>query len=81
MILQMADPVKELKEIRFTSEKEMQHFCEKNMEQMLGLQFIASEFRVAQFRFDSVAYNPVRINKKNKQTQIKRFTINTSRIV
>ena len=59
MILQMADPVKELKEIRFTSEKEMQHFCEKNMEQMLGLQFIASEFRVAQFRFDSVAYNPV----------------------
>lgn len=29
MILQMADPVKELKEIRFTSEKEMQHFCEK----------------------------------------------------
>lgn len=26
MILQMADPVKELKEIRFTSEKEMQHF-------------------------------------------------------
>lgn len=60
MILQMADPVKELKEIRFTSEKEMQHFCEKNMEQMLGLQFIASEFRVAQFRFDSVAYNPVK---------------------
>lgn len=59
MILQMADPVKELKEIRFTSEKEMQHFCEKNMEQMLGLQFITSEFRVAQFRFDSVAYNPV----------------------
>ena len=49
MILQMADPVKELKEIRFTSEKEMPHFCEKNMEQMLGLQFIASEFRVAQF--------------------------------
>mgnify|MGYP007081841533 CR=1 FL=1 len=31
MILQMADLVKELKEIRFTSEKEMQHFCEKNM--------------------------------------------------
>lgn len=58
MILQASEQIKELKEIGFSTEKDMQHFCESNLDRLLGLQFVASEFRVAQFRFDSVAYNP-----------------------
>ncbi len=50
--------MRELREIGFSTEKEMQEFCEKNMEMLLGLKFVATEFVVAQFRFDSVAYNP-----------------------
>ena len=59
MILQASEQIKELKEIGFSTEKDMQHFCESNLDRLLGLQFVASEFRVAQFRFDSVAYNPL----------------------
>ena len=59
MILQISEQIKELKEIGFSTEKDMQHFCESNLDRLLGLQFVASEFRVAQFRFDSVAYNPL----------------------
>ena len=59
MILQVSDQTKELREVGFATEKEMQHFCESNLDRLLGLQFVASEFRVAQFRFDSVAYNPL----------------------
>lgn len=57
MILQISEQIKELKEIGFSTEKDMQRFCESNLNRLLGLQFVASEFRVAQFRFDSVAYN------------------------
>ncbi len=57
MILQVSDQTKELREVGFATEKEMQRFCESNLNRLLGLQFVASEFRVAQFRFDSVAYN------------------------
>lgn len=57
MVLQIADKTKELHEVGFATEKEMQRFCENNLNRMLGLQFVSSEFRVAQFRFDSVAYN------------------------
>ena len=59
MILHASEQIKELKEIGFSTEKDMQHFCESNLDRLLGLQFVASEFRVAQFRFDSVAYNPL----------------------
>ena len=57
MILFLSNQVRELREIGFQTEKEMQKFCEQNMDMLLGIQFMASEFRVAQFRFDSVAYN------------------------
>ena len=57
MILQVSDQTKELREVGFATEKEIQRFCESNLNRLLGLQFVASEFRVAQFRFDSVAYN------------------------
>lgn len=57
MILFLSNQVRELREIGFQTEKEMQKNCEQNMDMLLGIQFMASEFRVAQFRFDSVAYN------------------------
>ena len=57
MIYSVGAQITELREIGFPTEKEMQKFCEKNMETLLGLRFVASEFSVAQFRFDSVAYN------------------------
>ena len=57
MLFSVGSRLTELREIGFQNEKTMQKFCEKNMEALLGLQFVASEFSVAQFRFDSVAYN------------------------
>lgn len=47
----------ELHEIGFSTEKEMQKFCEQNLETLLGLQFVATEFSVAQFRFDTVSFS------------------------
>lgn len=59
MIYRLDRALTELKEVGFPTEKAMQKFCESNLELLLGFQFVASEFRVSQFRFDSVAYNPV----------------------
>lgn len=58
MIYQAHAPIKVLNEIGFSTEKEMQKFCEANLDTLLGLTFVATEFKVAQFRFDSVAYHP-----------------------
>ena len=57
MLFSVGARLTELREIGFPNEKAMQRFCEKNMETLLGIIFVASEFSVAQFRFDSVAYN------------------------
>lgn len=57
MLFSTGTRLTELREIGFPTEKIMQNFCEQNMEALLGLKFVASEFSVAQFRFDSVAYN------------------------
>lgn len=58
MIYQTNAQIKVLNEIGFSTEKEMQKFCETNLDMLLGLLFVTTEFKVAQFRFDSVAYNP-----------------------
>lgn len=58
MIYQTNAQTKVLNEIGFSTEKEMQKFCETNLDMLLGLTFVTTEFKVAQFRFDSVAYNP-----------------------
>ena len=57
MLFRMGDRTEELREIGFDTEKAMQRFCESNLEMLLGLSLIASEFTVARFRFDSVAYS------------------------
>ena len=58
MLYRAGTQIAELREIGFPTEKAMQQFCEKNMETLLGLRFVATEFSVAQFRFDSVAVRP-----------------------
>lgn len=64
--------MKEIREIPFEKEKDIQHLCEKNLKQLLGLKFIASEFRVAGFRIDTLAFDGqtqsfVIIEYKNKK--------------
>ena len=41
----------------FKLEKDIQSLIESNMEAMLGLEFVSSEFAVADFRLDSLAYD------------------------
>lgn len=45
------------KELTFKLEKDLQTLVESNLEIILGLMFIATEFSVESYRFDSVAYN------------------------
>ena len=53
------ETLKDIKEIGFKSEKEMQTLVEKNMVLILGFKFITSEFTVSDLRIDSVAYDEV----------------------
>ena len=61
-----------IQEINFTNERELQHLCEQNLELLLNLEFIATEFTVANFRIDTLAYDKeakafVIIEYKNKK--------------
>ena len=58
MIIQNSN---KLKKIDFKDEKELQTYVEKNMQAILGYQFIATEFSVDNYRIDSLAYD-----KENK---------------
>ncbi|QHZ48344.1 DUF5655 domain-containing protein [Bacillus sp. NSP9.1] len=62
--------LKEIREKPFKKEKDIQQLCEKNLKQLLGLKFIASEFRVAGFdtlAFDDQTQSFVIIEYKNKK--------------
>ena len=41
----------------FKLEKDIQSLIESNMEALFGLEFVSSEFAVAEFRLDSLAYD------------------------
>ena len=61
-----------IKEVDFSSEKELQSLCENNLKTLLNLEFIATEFSVTNFRLDTVAYDEeanafVIIEYKNKK--------------
>ena len=45
------------KEINFKLEKDLQNLVEKNLKTIFGLRFIATEFPIESYRFDSVAYD------------------------
>ena len=49
--------VKEVKEYPFKSEKELQTICENNLQQLINLEFVDTEFSVADFRLDTVAFD------------------------
>ncbi|UOO90107.1 hypothetical protein LVJ82_03730 [Vitreoscilla massiliensis] len=46
-----------LKEQPFKLEKEMQALFEAHLPQLMGWQVVKSEFRLKQFRFDTLAFN------------------------
>ncbi len=61
-----------IKELDFSSEKELQTLCENNLEILLNLKFVATEFSVTNFRLDTIAYDKeanafVIIEYKNKK--------------
>jgi len=47
----------DIKEIAFKTEKELQILCENNLNLLLNIDFVASEFVVTDLRLDSVAYD------------------------
>ena len=51
--------VKELKNVEFKLERDLQNFVENNMYSLIGYKFIVSEFSIENYRFDSVAYDEV----------------------
>lgn len=64
--------VKEIKELAFKSEKELQKLCENNLQELINLYFVDTEFPVADFRLDTVAFDKeanafVIIEYKNKR--------------
>ena len=54
MLFTTTNRIRLLKEKPFVSEKEMQTFCEHNLELLLNLTFFATEFVVAPSRFSFV---------------------------
>ena len=49
--------LKELKNIDFALERDLQRFVEKNISEILGYNFVETEFAIDNYRFDSVAYD------------------------
>lgn len=45
------------KEIKFNLEKDLQNLVEKNLDEVLNLKFLKTEFSIESYRFDTVAYN------------------------
>ncbi|MCY9010093.1 DUF5655 domain-containing protein [Bacillus inaquosorum] len=49
--------IEDIREKPFKKEKEIQDLCETNLQQMLGLRFVKSEFRINNFRIDTLAFD------------------------
>ncbi len=52
------DSYTNIKSIPFDNEKDIQNIVENNMDTLLNLEFIESEFIVGDFRLDSVCLDP-----------------------
>lgn len=50
--------LKSLKEEEFKLERDLQNFCEKNIESLLDLTLVKSEFVIERYRFDTLCYDP-----------------------
>lgn len=51
------DNIEEIKELHFSSEKELQKLFEKNIKTLINLEFIETEFLVSNFRIDTLAFD------------------------
>ncbi len=49
--------LKYIKEVPFKLEKDIQTLCEKNMSELLGCNFVKTEFAIENFRFDSLGFD------------------------
>ena len=49
--------LKNVDEVSFKLEKDIQDVVEKNLEQLFSLDFVATEFPIENYRFDTVAFN------------------------
>ncbi|MCY8315220.1 hypothetical protein MOC71_00335 [Bacillus vallismortis] len=49
--------IEDIREKPFKKEKEIQDLCEINLQRMLGLRFVKSEFRISNFRIDTLAFD------------------------
>lgn len=49
--------VQEIKDQPFKSEKELQTLCENNLQKFMNLEFVYTEFTVADFRLDTIAFD------------------------
>lgn len=49
--------ISRINEKKFNNESEMQNLCEINLNELLGLSFIDSQFTVAKYRFDTLAFD------------------------
>lgn len=47
-----------VRETGFAKERELQVLCENNLQELFGLDFIASEFTIGNFRIDTLAFDP-----------------------
>ena len=41
----------------FSTEKDIQNLVENNIEEIFNMKFVASEYRIREFRFDTVCYD------------------------
>lgn len=46
-----------VKQVKFVNERELQKLTEKNLEELFNLKFVASEFKVDNFRIDTLAFD------------------------
>lgn len=46
-----------IKHVKFKNERELQTLTEKNLEELFGLKFVATEFQVDNLRIDTLAFN------------------------
>lgn len=51
------EKLNEIKEVPFKLERNLQTLVEKNLDKLFSLKFLATEFALENFRFDSVAYS------------------------
>ena len=46
-----------IRQVKFKNERELQRLTEKNLEELFGLKFVATEFQVDNLRIDTLAFN------------------------